>query len=201
MLVEFIKSLGSMPLWLYAAAALMELLLAVVYYMTRAEASMAAISGSMKRPVEALIQPIETVQPPKATQPDSVEQLDLMPDSRGSTVTRERRRSNRYAIDMAVHGKIISAAERKPIHGRVADLSLAGMLLILPFELKIGDTLQITFTLPYCSPLEFEAVIRNRRGLSYGVEFINVTATQQRSLSESIEHWRSTPTSIGSESS
>ena len=181
MLVEFLNSLGSMPIELYLVAMLLELLLGVWYHLTRTEKRTVLASWPERL--------AETSMPPLGVSPlETVTQPGPMPDRH--LIALERRRSARYAIDTRVCGEIGSGAERKRMHGRSCDLSQHGMALISPSDFNVGDTLHITFTLPPCSPLELEAVIRNRRGLAYGIEFTNVTATQQASLNESIERWR-----------
>ena len=59
------------------------------------------------------------------------------------------------------------------------------MLLFLPIELRVHDTMCIEFTLPSCTePLKLEAFVRSRRGLAYGIEFTNATAMQQAAIEQ-----------------
>jgi c-di-GMP-binding flagellar brake protein YcgR len=113
----------------------------------------------------------------------TLEQSDLTP---AMNINREGCYAPRYHIDVKIRGEVISRGERKPIRGRGGDLSQRGMLLYLPFELSVGETIRLEFTLPYCSqPLKLEAVVRNRRSLAYGIEFLNATAVQQMYLERS----------------
>jgi hypothetical protein len=92
----------------------------------------------------------------------------------------KRRRSARYHIDVRVRAKVISNGVLKIVHGRGSDLSQHGMCVFLPTELGMHTTIEIEVTLPYCSQqVKLEAVVRNRRSFAYGIEFINITATQQ----------------------
>jgi hypothetical protein len=57
------------------------------------------------------------------------------------------------------------------------------MCLFLPIELGIDTKIEIEVTLPHCSQqVKLEAVVRNRRSFAYGVDFINITAAQQRRI-------------------
>ncbi len=99
---------------------------------------------------------------------------------------REKRRSARYHIDVRVRAKVFSVFSNgllKIVHGRGSDLSQHGMCLFLPIELGIDTKIEIEVTLPHCSQqVKLEAVVRNRRSFAYGVDFINITAAQQRRI-------------------
>ncbi len=183
MLVEFIKSLGSMPAELFVTALAMELLLAGAYYLTReATPGTPATWPSAAQPCPLRSDLADATQP----QPFQTEFVDFpagfVPNIRSSSlaldVAMERRRSARYTVDVGVRGEVVTG-ERRPIHGRSVNFCQHGMLLILPYELNVGDVLRIAFTIRHYGPIELEAVIRNRRGLAYGIEFVNVTPEQQ----------------------
>jgi hypothetical protein len=161
----------------------MELILAAVYRDIRVDRR--TVPATPMPPAETSMPPPEAPPLGTANQPDSLP----LPDRR-SFMALERRRADRYAIDTKVRGEVVSGAKPKPMYGRSCDLSQHGMALISPSDLNVDDILHITFTLPHCHPLELEAVIRNRRSLAYGIEFINLTAAQQASLKESIRSWR-----------
>ena len=89
----------------------------------------------------------------------------------------EKRRYPRYAIDIAVKMKINSAAGVSTFcYGRGSNVSEGGMALFIAHELRVGQSVRLTLTLPYCDrPIECEVVVRNRDSFRYGVEFIRVT--------------------------
>ncbi len=87
------------------------------------------------------------------------------------------RRSNRTAIDLSVR---VCAPGGLESSGRGHDIAVAGLAVYVPLELEIGTEIQVTFKLPY-SRVDFEltAIVRNRQGFRYGVEFQRVTDPQK----------------------
>ena len=62
------------------------------------------------------------------------------------------------------------------IDGRGTDLNEGGIAVFAGAELGIGEEVEISFTPPYRGePLIARTIIRNRRGYTYGMEFVKET--------------------------
>ena len=63
--------------------------------------------------------------------------------------------------------------------GRSHDVSCKGMSLYFATELEVGDSIRVRFTLPNSRlALDLKAVIRNRVGFRYGIQFSEATAAE-----------------------
>ena len=59
------------------------------------------------------------------------------------------------------------------VDGRGTDMNEGGVAVFAGAELGIGEEVEISFTPPYHGePLTARTIIRNRRGYTYGMEFI-----------------------------
>lgn len=59
------------------------------------------------------------------------------------------------------------------VNGRGTELSEGGMSLYAALEVNIGDRIEVEFTDPASGPpLRIKAVVRNRAGYAYGVQFL-----------------------------
>ena len=68
----------------------------------------------------------------------------------------------------------------KIVDARGRDMSEGGMAVFAGVELRIGDIVEVEFTPAYSGqPLRVKAEVRNRRGYSYGTEFLTDTASEQ----------------------
>jgi len=95
----------------------------------------------------------------------------------------EERRWPRYHVEVPVTATVLCQGTSKVVHGVTNNLSVGGMAAQLPVELGIGESLEVQATLPYCSqPLKVRAVVRNRDSYLYGVEFANITPSQQAAI-------------------
>lgn len=96
---------------------------------------------------------------------------------RQQTMSQERRQSSRYCVEARLRVHVRSGGASRTIHGQGSDISAGGMAVYLPYELAVGETVELEFTLPYASePLKALAVVRSRRSYQYGVEFTNLSA-------------------------
>lgn len=81
----------------------------------------------------------------------------------------ERRRAPRYKMEFPV----AVTSRGRVLHARSCDLSQTGIGLFLTSELEIGEELQLQYALGDGSPpKKVRAVVRNRTGHRYGVEFL-----------------------------
>ena len=92
-----------------------------------------------------------------------------------------KRRWERYPIDVPI--RLIfwnSLHTAKIVDARGRDMSEGGMAVFAGVELRIGDIVEVEFTPAYSGqPLRVKAEVRNRRGYSYGIEFLNDTTIEQ----------------------
>ena len=92
-----------------------------------------------------------------------------------------KRRWERNAIDVPI--RLIfwnSLHTAKIVDARGRDMSEGGMAVFAGVELRIGDIVEVEFTPAYSGqPLRVKAEVRNRRGYSYGLEFLNDTGAEQ----------------------
>lgn len=92
-----------------------------------------------------------------------------------------KRRWDRKRIDVPI--RLIfwnSLHTAKIVEARGRDMSEGGIAVFAGVELRIGDIVEIEFTPAYSGrPLRVKAEVRNRRGYSYGVEYLNDSAAEQ----------------------
>jgi hypothetical protein len=84
-----------------------------------------------------------------------------------------KRRSVRYKLDVPLR-VILHKLNRTLIRdGRGTELSEHGMCVMAGVELRVGEEVEIEFTLPYSGePIRVSGAVRNRDGYRYGCEFI-----------------------------
>lgn len=82
----------------------------------------------------------------------------------------------------------VTVVVRKPektlfVQARGEDLNEGGIAVFAGAELRLGDTVEISFTPPYQgSPMTARAIVRNRRGYTYGMEFVSETPDDQKQV-------------------
>ena len=103
-----------------------------------------------------------------------------VPPTRESLELYERR-WRRLHVNMPIRVLV-----RKPdclyiVNGCGTELSEGGVALYAAFELNVGDWVEIELTDPGSGPsLRMSAIVRNRRGYSYGLQFLPWGAPQPR---------------------
>ena len=83
------------------------------------------------------------------------------------------RRFQRYRLDVPV--RVLKHTDEKVryIDGRGNELNEGGMAINAGVELDIGELIDIEFTPPYTGePIRARAIVRNRNGYRYGLEFM-----------------------------
>ena len=90
------------------------------------------------------------------------------------------RRYPRYAFDVRLKARMLQNGEYESCWGRSTELALDGIGATLTGELQAGEIVTLEIPLPLGSqPLKIRAIVRFRRGLRYGFEFLAVTETQR----------------------
>ena len=93
------------------------------------------------------------------------------------SMSNERRQASRYSVEARLRARVRCSGATRTVHGQGSDISTGGMAVYLPYELAVGETIELEFALPYASePLKVLAVVRSRRSYQYGVEFTNLSA-------------------------
>ena len=93
------------------------------------------------------------------------------------------RRFPRYKIDIAVRVTVVKTFEKQGFVARGSELSENGLAAYVPAELNLGDRLSLDMMLPYSrEALSVVAIIRNRNGFRYGMEFKDITESQRQTI-------------------
>lgn len=70
------------------------------------------------------------------------------------------------------------------VQGRGQDLNEGGIGIFAGTELRLGEIIEISFTPPYQgNPMMARAIVRNRRGYTYGMEFVTETPADHERVS------------------
>lgn len=87
----------------------------------------------------------------------------------------------RYDLDLRVEVSVGNDTAT----GRSRDLSVSGISAYIPWELEVGQHVNVFMKVPFKQQdLLCGAVVRNRSGYRYGLEFSNVKLSQQEFLWE-----------------
>jgi hypothetical protein len=90
--------------------------------------------------------------------------------------TESARKFERVSVDVSVQ---ITTDTGTISFGRTHDVSCRGMSLYLALDLEIGVPIRLKFTLPNSRvALNLDAMIKNRVGFRYGIEFVNATTAE-----------------------
>lgn len=100
-------------------------------------------------------------------------------------VHRRQRRYPRYPHDVHIQISVFREVETIRYSGRSCDLSLHGLGSILSGELRVGEVVSVEFPIPLApQSMKLRAVVRYKKGLQYGVEFLVVDDEQKQALRE-----------------
>ena len=110
-------------------------------------------------------------------------------DAREKTIDYEKlRRWKRYPVILSLRARVPtkSGVQFVDAHGR--DISQGGMAVYVPAELERGQSILLQLTFPGLpQPLNLLALVKNRVGSKYGVEFVNPTPYQQGVIISNLE--------------
>ena len=94
------------------------------------------------------------------------------------------RRYQRYQIDVGLQVRFSRNGVVTSLRGRGSDIGGGGMSAFVPAELDAGQSINLVVILPYVSEqLSLQAVVRNRSGFRYGLEFV-APSDRERALIE-----------------
>ncbi len=93
------------------------------------------------------------------------------------------RRAERQKVDFRIQLVYYKDGTRQSVHGRGSDASEGGMAVYAAAEVEEGQHVSVEFTIPYSrKELIIEAVVRNKQGYRYGLEFLALSSTQRGDL-------------------
>lgn len=95
----------------------------------------------------------------------------------------DQRRSERFKLTLPVTLTLVREGRRVNVTAEGHDVSKGGMRLSVMQLLQLGESFMLEFMLPYTSTaIVVRGVVRNHNGISYGVEFLNLTPYQTQML-------------------
>ncbi len=95
----------------------------------------------------------------------------------------ESRHWRRFSVDIPL--LIVTERDNVSLLGRGTELNGGGMKVFAMIDLCVGDEIAIEFTVPYSGHLvRIRASVRNRKGHSYGVEFITENDTDYKAIGQ-----------------
>jgi c-di-GMP-binding flagellar brake protein YcgR len=86
----------------------------------------------------------------------------------------ERRRVGRSGLDRRLRVRTIHDGKRAREHGRIRDISEAGMGAVIPVSLTVGDRVTLEFSLEDGREASVSAEVCHRQGFYYGFEFVSI---------------------------
>ena len=93
------------------------------------------------------------------------------------------RRWQRFKLDLPLRVVIPQKHKTTIVSGRGTEISEGGLAIFAGTELHLGDHINVEFTPPYSGkPLRVPAIVRNRSGYSYGVEFSSATPEEDQRI-------------------
>lgn len=90
-------------------------------------------------------------------------------------------------VQSEIRAKITYLLDTKPqlANGRLQDISEGGIGVYAPVEFEIGSTVEIEFSIPRIrAPFRVHAVVRNRLGFRYGLEFQAISKVQRDEIAK-----------------
>ncbi len=86
------------------------------------------------------------------------------------------RRFRRYKLDVPVRVVVQTEDKVRIIDGRGNELNEGGLAVNAGVELALDESVEVEFTPPYSGePIRARAIVRNRDGYRYGLEFLSET--------------------------
>ena len=105
-----------------------------------------------------------------------------------------QRRWVRVPINVRVRLRYEREGKQQQCHCRSFDISEGGIGLMSPYEIELGQVVDLEFSLPESTaPLKLRAVIRSQVGFRLGCEFILLTDKQKTEIARYGNAQRSKP--------
>ena len=96
----------------------------------------------------------------------------------------EGRRFERFDVDCRVRVTRKRFGDASVHYGRASNISIGGMMLIIPLELLGGEVVGLEFNMPHMSHvLRLQAIVRRQlSAYSYGIEFRDLDDQTRQSI-------------------
>ena len=88
----------------------------------------------------------------------------------------QARRWPRHKLDVPIRAIAATPGKTTIVDGRGRDISEGGMLIFAGMELQVAESIDVEFTPAFADPIRVAAIVRNRNGFYYGVEFLRGNA-------------------------
>ncbi|HMK22777.1 MAG TPA: PilZ domain-containing protein [Terriglobales bacterium] len=96
-----------------------------------------------------------------------------------------QRRYERHRADFPVKASLLRDSGYVQLAGRCGDLGHGGMGVVLTGEVAKDEVLSVEFDLPtFSATLVVRAIVRYRKGLLHGLEFLGLSSQQQTAVDE-----------------
>jgi len=93
------------------------------------------------------------------------------------------RRGPRHKVDFRIRLMYSRDGAIDSAHGHGSDLGEGGMAVYAATELTEGMHVKVELTLPYSRRvLWLEAIVRNKQGYRYGLEFLTLSSSQREEI-------------------
>lgn len=101
----------------------------------------------------------------------------------------QSRRFERYEVDCRVKVVRKRFGNISIHYGRASNISVGGMMLVVPIDLEAGEVTDLEFNLPHMTKiLRLQSVVRRRFGqYSYGLEFRDMNNEIRQSITRMCE--------------
>src|SRR6476660_9087092 len=98
------------------------------------------------------------------------------------------RRWARYSVNLRLRLRIATPSGHEYMLGQARDVSQGGMAVYVPVELDVGDIAAMELFFPNSQePITLSAVVKNRIGFKYGVEFVSPSPDQQQAILQNLK--------------
>jgi len=95
------------------------------------------------------------------------------------------RRWERYRIELRFKATMTKEGKRIVLFGQGTDVSEGGMAAYIPTDLAASDVVELELSLPYLTgqqPFRIRALVRNRNGFRYGLEYTTLASADREML-------------------
>jgi PilZ domain len=97
-----------------------------------------------------------------------------------------KRRWTRYAVDLCLKITFQRNGKRQVVYGRSIEVAIGGMSCYVPMDLLLCEKLEVELIFPDQQRTQVvEAVVRNRKGHRYGLEFSSLIPSEPARILES----------------
>ena len=99
-----------------------------------------------------------------------------------------KRRYARYRIDLPITATVLGEDGYRDVSGRSGDLGEGGLGAVLVSEISQGEVIDLAVQLPNGRELEVRGIVRYRKGLLHGLEFLGLSEEQRQAIKRLCEH-------------